>query len=268
MTTDVQPREGTGWTTGLGTIFRHESRIWWSGRRWWLQTILWTGILVGMMAALLWVASEANESGLRLEEPAVTVSDVFPQYLGLALVLSTIGVVVLTQGAMLDDRRTGTLEWVLSKPVSRAGMVLAKFAAHAVPVLIVFVLVPWSLLYGLLSRELGEPWPLGEYLTVVALVGLVLVFTVALTMLLGTWSTSRAVVVGIPIGLAFLYDAVHLIVDDLTGRLPFPWELSTLATQASAGEALTSAIPIVATVAWIGIALGATIWRFEREEVG
>ena len=102
----------------------------------------------------------------------------------------------------------------------------------------------------------------------VLVVGLVLAFTAALTMLLGTWSTSRAVVVGIPIGLAFLYDAVHLILDDLTGRLPFPWELSTLATQASAGETLTSAIPIVATVAWIAIALGAAIWRFAREEVG
>lgn len=256
-----------GWRAGAANLFAHESRLWWRTRRWWIQLLLWAGILNGMLLGFLWIASQANESGLRLEEPAVGVAEVFPQYLGLAILLSTIGVVVLTQGVMLDERRGGTLEWVLAMPASRTGLVVAKFAAHALPILLVFVLVPWSGLYWLLSREIGSAWPTGEFLAVTGMVALVLLFTLALTMALGTWTTSRAVVVGVPIAAGLLYDAVHLFVPGWAGRLPFPWELNGVSVQVAAGEPLTSWIPIAATVVWIGLVLVLTAWRFHRDDV-
>ena len=259
-------RTTTGWRAGAGTIFRHESRIWWKSRRWWVQLLLWTGLLNGLLLGFLWIAEQANETGIRLEEPAVGVVDVFPQYLGLAVLLSTIGVVVLTQGIMLDERRQGTLEWVLAKPVSRTGVVIAKYAAHLLPVLVIFVIVPWSGLYWLLSRELGEPWPLGEFLLVTAMVALLLAFTVALTLALGTWTTSRAVVVGVPIAAGLVYDSIHLFTDGLAGRLPFPWELTGSAIPVAAGEPLISWTPIVATVLWTAAVVGASAWRFRRDD--
>lgn len=267
MTTpDLVSRTTTGWRAGAGTVFRHESRIWWKSRRWWIQLLLWTGLLNGMLLGFLWIAAQANESGIRLEEPAVGVVDVFPQFLGLAVLLSTIGVVVLTQGIMLDERRQGTLEWVLAKPVSRTGVVLAKYAAHLLPVLFIFVVVPWSGLYWLLSRELGEPWPVDGFLLVAAMVALLLAFTVALTLALGTWTTSRAVVVGVPIAAGLVYDSVHLFTDGLAGRLPFPWELTGSAIPVAAGEPLISRTPIVATVLWTAAFLAASTWRFHRDD--
>lgn len=269
MTTiDLVPRSPAGWRAGLGNVFRHESRLWWSTRRWWMHLLLWTGLLGGMLQAFLWIAEQADEAGLRLEQPAVGIAEVFAQYLGIALLLSTIGVVVLTQSVMLDERREGILEWVLAKPVSRTGMVLAKLAAHGLPILLVFVVVPWVGLYGLLAVEAGERWPLGSYLTVVGLVALLLLFTVALTLLLGTWTTSRGLVIGVPIAAGMLYDGLHVFARDLAGQLPFPWELTTLATQAAAGATPTSVVPVVATVAWIVVAVALTAWRFEREEIG
>lgn len=258
---------GPAWAAGFGNVLRHEGRHWWRGRRWWVQLLLWTVLLDGMLLALLWIADQANTTGLRLEEPAVGVADVFPQYIGIALLLSTIGVVVLTQGVMLDERRDGTLEWVLAKPVSRTAMVLAKFTAHVVPILLVVVTVPWAGVYLLLSRANGGSWPVGEFLTVVGLVALVLVFVVALTQLLGTWTTSRGMVIGVPIAAGMLYDGLHVFARDLTGQLPFPWELSTLAAQAAAGVELTSVVPVVATVVWIVAVVAATAWRFERDEI-
>lgn len=256
-----------GWRTGAGNVFRHESRVWWGTRRWWIQILLWSGILNGIFLGMMWVASEANQGGLRLEEPAIGVTEVFPQFLGLAILLSTIGVVVLTQGVMLDERRLGTLEWVLAKPVSRPGMVLAKYTAHAIPVLVVFVVVPWTVLYWLLSRELGEPWPLGEYLVVAGFVALLLLFTLALVLMLGVWTTSRALVVGLPIAAGILYDSVHLVATDTAGKLPFPWEMTTLSTLAAAGEPLPSLLPVLATVVWLILILGAAAWRFGRDDV-
>lgn len=266
-TTEIVPTFSAGWRAGAANFFAHESRLWWRSRRWWIQLLLWAGILNGMLLGFLWIASQANETGLRLEEPAVGVAEVFPQYLGMAILLSTIGVVVLTQGVMLDERRAGTLEWVLAMPVSRTGLVLAKFAAHALPILLVFVLVPWSGLYWLLSRELGSTWPAGDFLAVAGMVALILLFTLALTMALGTWTTSRAAVVGVPIAAALLYDAVHLFLPGWAGRLPFPWELIGVSVQVAAGEPLTTWIPIVATVAWIALVVAFTAWRFHREDV-
>lgn len=266
MTVEALPSI-SGWRAGAGNVFRHESRLWWRTNRWWIQAVLWTAILNLILLGMLWVASEANQGNLRLEEPAMGAADVFPQFVGLGMLLSTIGVVVLTQGAMLEERRTGTLEWVLAKPVSRTGMVVAKFAAHALPVLLVFVVLPWTGLYLQLSREIGESWPLGDFLVVVALIALVHLFTVALVLMLGTWTTSRALVIGVPIGIAILYDSVHLFLDDMAGKLPFPWELTGAATLSAAGESLISLVPVIATVVWIAAAIGVAAWRFQRDEI-
>lgn len=267
MTLTMDPVNQTGWRAGFRNMFLHESRLWWRARRWWVQLLLWTLLLNGMMLGFLWIASEANQSGVRLEEPAIGVRDVFPQFLGLAILLSTIGVVVLTQGIMLDERRQGTLEWVLAKPVSRTGLILAKYLAHLLPMLLVFVIAPWSGIYLVLSRELGEAWPLASFLGVTSMVALLLAFTVAFTLALGTWTSSRGVVVGVPIAAGLVYDAAHLLVRDLAGLLPFPWELSGLAVELAAGQPLTSIIPIVATGLFIAVILAATAWRFGREDV-
>jgi ABC-2 type transport system permease protein len=266
MTIEAVPTV-SGWRTGAGNVFRHESRLWWRTKRWWIQALLWTAILNLILLGMLWVASEANQGNLRLEEPAMGAADVFPQFVGLALLLSTIGVVVLTQGAILDERRAGTLEWVLAKPVSRTGMVIAKFWAHALPVLAVFVVLPWAVIYLQLSQESSEPWPVGEFMLVVALIALVHLFTVALVLMLGTWTTSRALVVGLPIGIAIMYDSVHLFLDDMAGRLPFPWELGGAATRAAAGEPLVSVVPVVATVLWVVTAMAVAAWRFQRDDI-
>lgn len=263
---DLAPRTTTGWRAGFWNVFRHESRTWWGTRRWWVQLLLWTGVLTAMLQALLWIAEQASGAEAAAG-PGVGVAEVFPQYIGIAVLLSIIGVVVLNQGVMLDERRDGMLEWVLAKPVSRTGMVLAKFAAHGLPTMLIFVVVPWAALYGVLTVNLGEPWPLADLLTVSGLVGLLLLSTLALTMLLGAWTTSRAFVIGAPIAAGMLYDAVHVVAQDLTGRLPFPWELTTLATQAAAGADLTSVIPVVATAGWIALTIAATAWRFNREEI-
>lgn len=194
----------SGWRAGAGNVFRHESRLWWRSNRWWIQAVFSTAILNRILVGMLWVASEANQGNLQLEEPAMGAADVFPQFVGLALLLSTIGVVVLTQGAILDERRAGTLEWVLAKPVTRTGIVIAKSLAHVLPVLAVFLVLPWAVVNLQLSWEVDEAWPVREFMVVVSLIARVPTFTVALVIMLGTWTTSRALVVGLSIGGAIL----------------------------------------------------------------
>lgn len=254
------------WTAGLATVLARESSRWWTTRRWWSQALLWTGLLNGLLLAFLWIAEQAATGG-QSSATSIGVREVWPQYLPIAVLLSTVGVVVLTQGVMLDERRSGTLEWVLTKPVARTGFVLAKLAAHTLPVLVVLVVVPWTGLYALLSAQVDGMWPIGRFLAVAALVGLLISFTVALTVLLGTVTTSRGAVIGVPIAAVMLYDGIHVLAQDLTGRLPFPWELTTSAVQLATGAPLSSMIPVVATLAWTAVVVIAACWRFEREQL-
>lgn len=250
------------WAAGFGTVFARESRRWWSTHRWWTQTLLWTALLNGLLLAFLWIADQAAAAG-----PAVGVAEVWPQYLPVAVLLSTVGVVVLTQGVMLDERRSGTLEWVLTKPVSRTAFVLAKLAAHGLPVLFALVVVPWTGLYALLSSQVAGTWPVERFLAVAGLVALLLAFTVAVTVLLGTVTTSRGLVIGAPIAAVMLYDGVHVLARDLAGQLPFPWETTTVAVHLATGAPLASAVPVVATLVWTAAAVTAACWRFEREQL-
>ncbi|HSK91943.1 MAG TPA: ABC transporter permease subunit [Euzebyales bacterium] len=250
------------WTAGFANVFVRESRRWWTTRRWWTQALLWTTVLNGLMLGFLWIAGQAAATG-----PAVGVREVWPQYVPIAVLLSTVGVVVLTQGVMLDERRSGTLEWVLAKPVSRTAFVLAKLAAHGMPTLFALLVVPWSGLYLLLSAQVDGVWPGAQFLAVAGLVALLLAFTVALTVLLGIATVSRGLVIGAPIAAVMLYDGAHVLARDLAGRLPFPWETTTVAVQLATGAPLASAIPITATLAWTAAAVLAACWRFEREQL-
>ncbi len=259
-------RPAARFTAGFGTVFARESRLWWSTRRWWIHTLLWTSLLVGLLLAFLWIAEQAPP-GPDGQQVTVGVAQVWPQYLPIAALLTTVGVVVLTQGVMLDERRTGTLQWVLTKPVSRTAFVLAKIAAHTIAVLIALIVVPWTGVYAVLSTQVDGVWPAGRFLAVAGLMALLVAFTVTLTVALGTATTNRGLVIGVPIAAVMLYDGVHTLARDLAGQLPFPWETTTVAVQLAAGAPLASVIPILATLAWTAAAVVAACWKFERDEI-
>lgn len=264
---DLVPITSNGPVAGGRNVWRHESRLWWRSRRWWIQLLVWTGLVNALFRGFLWVSRQAESGPIQLEEPASGVAQVFPQFVGFIVLLSTVGVVVLTQGAMLDERRGGTLEWILSMPVTRPAVVWGKYLAHRLAVLAVFVVVPWSGVYLQLSRELGTWWPAGSFALTAGLVALTLSFTIALVLLLGTISSSRAVVVGVPIAAHILYDAVHVAFPGAAGLIPLPWELSTLLIEAAAGIPLTSIVPVVATLALIPGCLWFATWVFSRREI-
>lgn len=262
MTTHAHAPATARWTAGFGNVFARESRRWWTTPRWWVQTLLWTAVLNGLLLAFLWIADQAAATG-----QAVGVRAVWAQYLPVAVLLSTVGVVVLTQGVMLDERRAGTLEWVLTKPVSRTAFVLAKLAAHGLATLVAVLVVPWSGLYALLSVQATGSWSIARFLATAGLVGLLLAFTVALTVLLGTTTSGRGVVVGVPIAAVMLYDGVHVLARDVAGQLPFPWETTTIAVQLAAGASQVSMIPVVATALWTAVVIAVACWRFEHEQL-
>lgn len=248
--------------TGFGNQVRRESGTWWSTRRWWTQIVVWSAITNGLLALMLWVVPqlEALAGG-----PELTVAKSAAQFAGMAAMLASIGVVVVSQGILIDERRQGVLEWMLSKPLSRGALLSAKFVGHAVAIIAVVVLVPWLGVLAQLSVADGSWWPLGRWLGAVALVGLLAVFHLALVVALSTLTWSRALVVAVPLAgiigtdllLAGLPEAIDLL----------PWSIGRLSGPVLADAVLVSTGPIAVAGALTGVLLVAAGWGLRRTEL-
>lgn len=247
---------------GLANQFRRESRSWWTTRRWWVQTLTWTGLVNGLLVMVLWVIPELDalptESVMSTEESAV-------QFGGIAAMLASVAAVVIAQGILIDERRLGLLEWMLSKPMSRSALLLAKFTAHAAALLVTVVLIPWVGVWLQLSLARGSPWPVRPWLGAVVLVGLLAVFHLALVIALSATTWSRALVVSIPlagiIGTDLLITAVPGLLDLV------PWTIGRLTGPVLVEGALASLGPVVSAVLLTGVFLVAATWGLRRTEL-
>jgi hypothetical protein len=79
------------------------------------------------------------------------------------------------------------------------------------------------------------------------------------------WTGSRGVVLAVPLGLLVLTDLVVAGVPWLADLVPYVLNRVAAATLVT-GELPTLA-PVVATVAWTVLLLGAAVWRFDRQEL-
>ncbi len=104
------------------------------------------GVFLTAVGLLLWVLPDTNllDTGY---------ADMGP-FFSLTPYVMLVMVPAITMRAIADEVRAGTLEWLLTKPVSRWGVVLGKFGASWL--LVVLTLLPTLLYYGTLY-QLGAP---------------------------------------------------------------------------------------------------------------
>ncbi len=253
-----------GWTAGLGNLARREAATWWASGRWRLHALVWTAILAGLLALMLWVLPAILE-GAGAQASSGDVAETAIQFPDLAAVIIAVGVVLLGQGLLLDERRNGVLEWLLSKPVARPAVILAKFLGQASGLIVTVVALPWLVVHAVLSLAAGELWNPLHSLGVAAILALVVAFHLALVLALSTLTSSRVAILAVPI-------VAIVSADGLTGAIPelfhvLPWSLGAVASVLLAEGVLVSGWPIVATAAWTLVLLGAGAAVLQRAEL-
>lgn len=253
------------WRAGLRNQTRREASSWWSTGRWWRQGLLWAGVINGLLIAMLW-ALPALLSGVEGGETVATdVAGTAAQFAELAAFVSAAGVVILTQGVLLDDLRLGLTEWMLSKPLSRPALVLAKLGGHLSGLITSIVLIPWIGVYALLSVAAGEPWPVGRFLGSVVLVIVFVAFHLALVVALSVWTGRRGTVLAIPLALLVGMDVVISAAPPLANWMPY------VLTRVGAAFLVTGSLaapgPVLATLGWTAALVIAAVWRFNRHEL-
>ncbi len=259
------PVQERGWRRGFANLLRKENGEWWHTRRWWMQSLLWLLIVNGILAVGLWVVPVVapEEAGDAMDNLGIFVQlmSQFPVF----------AIIVITQGALIGEKQSGTAAWIMSAPVSRSAFILAKLVANAIGFLFTTILVQGLVAYVQLSLSDGSPLSLAPYFTLLALVSLILLFYLALTLMLGAFFDTRGPVLGIAIGVAI---ASMLGISSLFASF-LPWmvlvlpdSILGLTTLLVAGEPLPDVwpIPIILMSVYSLLFVTLAIWRFKREE--
>ncbi len=174
---------------------------------------------------------------------------------------------LVSQGAIVGERNSGTAAWVLTKPTSRQAFVLTKFVAITASFLILSLVIP-AIASTVICQVFWKTLPTPAYfLEALGIAALHQTFYIALTLMLGTLFSSRGPVGGIALG---FWVAGNILPNFLPAwvSLAMPWQL----TRAAAAIALWKPIPmpvwipVVATAAFIVLFLVVALVRFDREE--
>jgi ABC-type transport system involved in multi-copper enzyme maturation permease subunit len=271
MNATVTPRPGSerrsraSWSAGLANQTRREAATWWSTGRWWRQTLVWSTVLGGTLTGMLWVLPDLIAGIEGADAPPMDTIATAAQFAEMAGFLGAVGVIILCQGLLLDDQRGGLFEWVLSKPLSRPALLLAKLAGHAGGLLTALVVGPWLVALPLLSIAAGEVWPVGRLAGAAALIAVFVLYHLVLVLALSVWTGSRAVVLAVPLALLVVTDLVAAAAPWAADLLPYVLHRVAAATLVT-GE-LTALTPVLATLAWSAALTAASVWRFSRQEL-
>jgi ABC-2 type transport system permease protein len=275
MSANVELQRVNEWNAlrGFSNLFHKENRAWWGTRRWWINALLWTVLLGGLTAIMLFFP---NEEVLEASEAEIAQAGGMMGYtlwVGLnvffefGIPVLAIGTIVLSQGLIIGEKQSGVAEWLLSKPVTRRAYVLAKMTAHAVPILALLVGLPSAVVYGLLSLRMGALFPLVPFLSAVGIMAAHTLFYFTLTLMLGTIFTNRGPILGIALASVLGGGLLGGLIQPLF--YVTPWMLAKVAWLTATGQAISAELrlsSVLATVLWSVVFTLVALARFERME--
>ena len=275
MTANLEFQSVNEWgkLRGFANLLSKEHRAWWGTRRWWINALLWTGMLGGLTGIMVFVMPSLAEASGDSEVAAMGGVIPFGMELGrtvffqMSCLALAIGMVVLFQDAFLSERHAGVTEWILSKPVQRRSYVLAKLAAAVLDLPMALILLPSLIAYLMLSLRSCSLYPLLPFLGGVGIVSVHTLFYLTLTLFLGTIFNSRGPILGITLG--FLLGGS--VLGGLVKPLLFitPWMLSKVVPMVVGEQPYPVELlwaPLGTSLVWSVIFIVASIWKFEKQE--
>ncbi len=248
---------------GFRNLIGKENGEWAAGPSLLAHAVIWILIVAVLSAVIAFVRGEM--------EPGYTPKDINDagalMFFVLGSVASVIAVVAKTQGAIIGEKQLGTAAWVLSKPASRRAFLLAKLAVHFRWLLMVTLLVPAVVFYGLVTAVSTLPPPPLLFVGGLAILALGLLFYLALSLLLGTVFESRGPLAGTVFGFMVAGFMIANYAPWLTAA--FPWLFFQSGFNLVAQEQLPAynLISIPATALWTGLFVLLALRRFERAEL-
>ncbi len=227
---------------GVGPFFAKELRDWLRSRR-----SLWLALAATPMMVLNALGPKIGEIAARAEgepipadlilDPTINVLVRWPQWIVLFAIIASCNL-------LIAERDRGTLAWSLSKPLSRAGLLLGKWAAAMVMFTVFGIVIPMAAAVAAATIAYGMP-DLGAVALGTVLLVATPAFFVALTLALSTRLPSPAGVMAAAI-------TVALAPVFLASLVPWTADLfpSSIA-QWAVGTALAQPTSVTTPIAWL-----------------
>lgn len=258
---------------GFTNLFRKEKQAWWGTRRWWINALLWSGMLGGLVLVMLYIlpplaaaTGDPNvaEAGGQAAFGLLMARQVFFELGTLAV---AIGVIVLFQDMIVSERQSGLTEWLLAKPVARRSYVLSKLCASLLVVLALLISLPALFTYIFLSVRAGSFYSPGTFLGGLGVMVVNSVFYLTMTLMLGTLFTSRPPLLGIALGAALGGNLLASFIEPLL--YVTPWMLPKVASLVAGGQPVPDGMlwpPLITSIAWSALFILIALMTFERTE--
>jgi ABC-2 type transport system permease protein len=252
-----------GWRRGLSNLLDNEFAGWWKTRMWWIQCLIWVGLIGFIVGTALFGSPGAHPRLSDAVEIWAIIAGIFP----------ATGVVIIMQDTLVGDKRDGTAAWVMSKPAARQSFIFSKLIAYCVGVLATMVVLPGLVVYIMISiaiKAYPDPW---LFMAAMGIIFISLLFYLTLTLMLGTFFRSRGPVIGITMAVLFLQQYMIGLLPAL--RYVLPWSLfvalnkpdvGAIVPAILTGQPVYSYIPIVALAVESILFTAIALWRFNREE--
>lgn len=247
---------------GFRLLLAKEMKSWWGTRRWLVQGLLWTLALNGLLfVALFLLPPLMAAQGEDIGDPLVVGGQMF---FALGMMAISVGVVILTQGEVIDERESGTAAWILSKPVSRAAFIGSKLLANGLSILVLMVLLPSVAAFVQMSIASSGAVPLTGFLSALLLLTLHVLFYLTLTIMLGVLMKNRGAILGVSLGV--------LLGGMLLRSLPYlglvmPWVLPDVAGAVLADPGQLFLPPVLASAIWVIAFTAVALASFEKSEL-
>ena len=204
---DLKRIKEWAWMRGFANMYKKESRAWWTTKRWWINGLLWSGLVGGMMAFILFLVpaffAKLGQTTIVADNGGL-VKMGLKMFFDLGALAITVGVIVLCQDLIIGEKQSGLTETLLANPVQRKAYVLAKLCASLVAILVLLVVLPGAVAYIMISLGTGEPLALQPFLAGMGILVLHSLFYLTLSIMLGTFLHSRSPVLGLPLGILFI----------------------------------------------------------------
>jgi ABC-2 type transport system permease protein len=268
------PARGSGWLAGFSNMLAKELGEWFRTRRGLWQLLIWLVIIDGFVALLLFVlpalasimpafkpTAEAAFGGLPPEVGGVSM---YFTMLGMA---GTIGVIILAQDEIIQERQSGTAAWILSKPAARPAFILTKLLSNIAGALVFIVALPGLVTLGETFLAAHRVVPLLPFMAGAGVVLLGLIFYLSLVILLGVLFESRGPVMGIAFGVMFGGLILRNFIPPILYVLPLTMDGIALMVVQGIPLPAMFVSQVIATAILSIVFILVALWRFQRVEL-
>ena len=254
---------------GAGNIFRKELREWFRTRRFLVTAVLAT-LVMAVIPVGVWLVDHDGLTTGRATLAGSEAAEARGSGAGTLLTLSSYLAVVLTMGMLVKEREAGTAQWILTKPVSRVGYGLAKWAANSVGVVLSAVVVPWTFASALLTAMYEVPgWSWANQVLAAGLVAVHAAIVAGLMLALGTLFRSTVPVAAVALGLSVAPVFLSSLIADGVLRLYPVFRLGDLLADVANDRPVGAGdlAPLVCGLVFLPLCLALAGHRLNREQL-